>query len=164
MRADGKAQTRIVVGATYPSWSPDGQRIAYASENMSDNGIHVVNVDGTGDIKITPPDLGGFETAWAPDGSAIAFASLGDKDIMLINPDGGGLINLTNGVAEDDGPMWSPDSRQVLFTTSPEDAPLESEVAVMNRDGSGAARSRPTRASISVPTGRLMAPRSSIPR
>ena len=86
-----------------------GRRIAYASENMSDNGIHVVNVDGTGDIKITPPDLGGFETAWAPDGSDIAFASLGDKDIMLINPDGGGLINLTNGVSEDDGPVWSPD-------------------------------------------------------
>jgi len=126
-----------VVGATYPSWSPDGQRIAYASENMSDNGIHVVNVDGTGDIKITPPDLGGFETAWAPDGSAIAFASLGDKDIMLINPDGGGLINLTNGVADDDGPVWSPDSRQILFTTSPEDNPLESEIAVMNRDGTG---------------------------
>ncbi|HVQ47801.1 MAG TPA: hypothetical protein VMS62_13315 [Gemmatimonadales bacterium] len=137
MRADGKAQTRIVVGATYPSWSPDGQRIAYASENMSDNGIHVVNVDGTGDIKITPPDLGGFETAWAPDGSAIAFASLGDKDIMLINPDGGGLINLTNDVADDDGPVWSPDSRQILFTTSPVDNPLESEIAVMNRDGTG---------------------------
>jgi len=88
MRADGKAPTRIVIGATYPSWSPDGQRIAYASDNMGDNGIHIVNVDGTGDIKITPADLGGFETAWAPDGSAIAFASLGDKDIMLINPDG----------------------------------------------------------------------------
>ena len=137
MRADGKAQTRIVIGATYPSWSPDGQRIAYASDNMNDDGIHVVNVDGTGDIKITPADLGGFETAWAPDGSAIAFASLGDKDIMLINPDGGGLTNLTNGVADDDGPVWSPDSRQILFTTSPEDNQLESEVAVMNRDGSG---------------------------
>jgi TolB protein len=137
MRADGKAQTRIVIGATYPSWSPDGQRIAYASENMNDNGIHVVNVDGTGDIMITPPGLGGFETAWAPDGSAIAFASLGDKDIMLINPDGSGLINLTNGVAEDDGPMWSSDSRRLVFTTNAEDDPLESEIAVMNRDGSG---------------------------
>ncbi|MFL5533240.1 MAG: hypothetical protein ACJ8BC_14840 [Gemmatimonadales bacterium] len=139
MRADGKAQTRIVVGATYPSWSPDGQRIAYASENLSDNGIHVVNADGTGDIKITPPDVGGFETAWAPDGSAIAFATLGDKDIMLINPDGGGLINLTNGVAEDDGPVWSPDSRRLLFTTNLLDDPLESEIAVMNRDGTGRA-------------------------
>ena len=139
MRADGKAQTRIVIGATYPSWSPDGQRIAYASENMSDNGIHVVNVDGTGDIKITPDDVGGFETAWAPDGSVIAFASLGDKDIMLINPDGSGLINLTNGVAEDDGPVWSPDSRRLLFTTNALDDPLESEIAVMNRDGTGRA-------------------------
>jgi len=139
MGADGRGATRVVIGATYPSWSPDGQRIAYASANLSDNGIHVVNVDGTGDIKITPADVAGFETAWAPDGSVIAFASLGDKDILLINPDGSGLINLTNGVGEDDGPVWSPDSRRLLFTTNPEDDPLESDIAVMNRDGTGRA-------------------------
>jgi TolB protein len=135
--ADGGREIQVAANATYPSWAPDGQRIAYASSNLSDNGIHVVAVTGTGDVRITPADVPGFETAWAPDGSVIAFASLGDKDILLINPDGSGLINLTNGVGEDDGPVWSPDSRRLLFTTNPEDDPLESEIAVMNRDGTG---------------------------
>jgi Tol biopolymer transport system component len=137
MQADGSKEKRLVTAATYPSWSPDGQRIAYASSDLNDNGIHVINVNGTGDTRITPADVDGFETAWAPDGSVIAFGGLGDKDILLINPDGSGLINLTNGRADDDGPVWSPDSRQILFTTGPLDNAFESEIAVMNRDGSG---------------------------
>ncbi len=53
-----------------------------------------------------------------------------------------------------------PTAGEILFTTNPEDNPLDSEIAVMNRDGTGRARSRPTWASTSVPTGRPMAPRS----
>jgi Tol biopolymer transport system component len=46
-------------------------------------------------------------------------------------------MDLTQGLGEDDGPAWSPDGSKIAFNTGPADQPLESEVAVMNRDGSG---------------------------
>jgi WD40-like Beta Propeller Repeat len=139
MQADGTGASRIATEGTYPSWSGDGGRIAYASSNLGDLGIHVINADGTGDTRITAEGVHGFQSAWAPDGSVIAFATLGEKDIVLIHPDGSGQINLTNGAADDEAPVWSPDSRRLVFTTSPADNALESEIAVMNRDGSGRA-------------------------
>ena len=47
--ADGKNQTRLTdfsANALYPSWSPDGQRIAFASIRDGDWAIYVMDADG----------------------------------------------------------------------------------------------------------------------
>jgi Tol biopolymer transport system component len=58
---------------------------------------------------------------------------------MLIPAAGGTPLDLTAGQGADDGPVWSPDGQRIAFNTAPPDEPLESEVAIMNRDGSGRA-------------------------
>jgi TolB protein len=48
MNADGtnlKKLTNNSIGAQYPVWSPDGQRIAFAA--IKDGGIYTMNADGT---------------------------------------------------------------------------------------------------------------------
>jgi Tol biopolymer transport system component len=134
VRADGSSRQLLAGNATYPTWAPDGRRIAYASEAPGDGQIHIINSDGTGDVTVTT-GLVATQTSWSPDGSAIAFVSVPDRNIMLINPDGSGLVNLTQDQADDDSPVWSPDGFTLAFNTGAADQPLESEVAVMNRDG-----------------------------
>jgi Tol biopolymer transport system component len=136
VRADGGSPVRIAVNATFPTWAPDGVRIAYASDAPGDGQVHVVNSDGTGDITLTSA-LVATQTSWSPDGSVIAFVTVPDRNIMLINPDGSGLVNLTQDQADDDSPVWSPDGTTLAFNTGAADQPLESEIAVMNRHGSG---------------------------
>lgn len=126
MRADGSGKLRLAEGATDPSWSADGRRLAYFGGL-----IHLINVDGTGDVPLT--NRPSFQPAWSPDGSRIAFVTLGDKQMFLINPDGTGEVGLTPPATEDDSPTWSPDGTRIAFNTGS----IDSDVAVMNADGSG---------------------------
>jgi TolB protein len=135
--SDGSSAVRIATNAGYPSWAPDGARIAYASDNFGDQQVHVINRDGSGDVTLTSAPVSATQTNWSPDGRQIAFVNQADRAIMLINPDGTGLFNVTAGRGEDDSPVWSPDGNTLAFTTGSADQPLESEVAVMSRDGAG---------------------------
>ena len=50
MNADGSAQTRLTNNAAFdgaPAWSPDGTKIAFASNRDGDTQIYVMNADGS---------------------------------------------------------------------------------------------------------------------
>jgi Tol biopolymer transport system component len=135
MHADGSNKLQLAANATNPSWSPDGRRIAYWHTLR----IHIVNADGTGDVRLT--NRLSYAPSWSPDGTRIAFVTFdidlpAGKDMFLINPDGTGEVNLTQGVSEDEGPTWSPDGSKIAFVTFPAGQQLEGDIAVMNRDGS----------------------------
>ena len=140
MNADGSGKLMLAGNAEQPTWASDSRQIAYTSvADILDVHIRRVAVDGTGDDRVTPTGTQAFEPDWSPDGTQIAFVTLGENDIVVINPDGSGLLNLTKGVAEDDSPTWSPDGSKLAFNTGILTEPLETEVAVMNRDGTGRA-------------------------
>jgi Tol biopolymer transport system component len=98
-----------------PSWSPDGTRIAYRSDDGVTSEIWLMNADGSGQRKLTD----GFSPAWSPDGSLIAFA--GPKGttgiITLIRPDGTGLRQLPH-TEGGEYPSWSPDGTQIAFNSN----------------------------------------------
>jgi len=56
-----------------PSWSPDGDHIAFASDRDGDWEIYVINADGTDLRQITDNDHGDWDPSWSPDGDHIAF-------------------------------------------------------------------------------------------
>ena len=87
MNADGTNQTNISNDGTtyyYPSWSPDGSKIAFASPLKAH--IWVMNPDGTNQTRLTNDDqLDGtnYYPSWSPDGTKIAFSSYIDGNFEI---------------------------------------------------------------------------------
>ena len=134
-------------------FSPNGKRIAFFRERpdkQSVGSVWVVNVDGTGLKRLTPPKfLAGFGTVrWSPDATKILFADAGDQprgDLWTIHPDGS---HLTRVFQDSKGrfaisPTWSPNGKQIMFALDPtnhEDDHSPNGLYVINANGSGLRR------------------------
>ena len=72
----------------------------------------MVNVDGSGRVRLTFNDEDDRHPAWSPDGTKIAFEAVrsGDDQIHVIDADGGNEIELTDFANDDDDrhPDWQP--------------------------------------------------------
>jgi Tol biopolymer transport system component len=103
-----------------PSFSPDGQRIAFASDRSGSFEIHVCAADGSNPIQLTSMKSPATGTPrWSPDGKQIAFDSTlhGHSDIFVISADGGVPRRLTGGPYDNETPNWSHDGRWIYFTS-----------------------------------------------
>jgi tricorn protease len=103
-----------------PIWSPDGQTIAYLSDESGNYELHLRSQDGTGEVrKIKLSDNPAFYTslAWSPDSKKIAYEDnhlhlyyidVEQKKPTLVDTDhyqdGGDLA-----------PSWSPDSKWLTY-------------------------------------------------
>jgi Tol biopolymer transport system component len=145
MDADGTDETQLTATPSVntdeqPSISPDGTKIAFASnrhykffgdrENADLLDIYIMNADGTGEprrLTFDAADTYPLETqsqdpAWSPDGTRIAYESTrgfeGKGEIFVMNADGSGKpINVSNDPSWDTDPAWSPDGTQITFTS-----------------------------------------------
>lgn len=141
MASDGSAQTNLTGSPSadqHPTWSPDGSKIAFASNR---DGAHldiwVMNADGSSPMNLTPlPDStesgeAGTEPAWSPDGNRIAYNYQGD--VWVMNVDGSGKTNLTHDPAKPAAgwqPSWSPNGSAIAYIR-------DFDIWVMGADGSG---------------------------
>jgi Tol biopolymer transport system component len=141
MDADGTGELQLTVTSSrttdeQPSVSPDGTKIAFASNRHWDAtgidqlDIYVMNADGTGEPRrltfdaapTHPLETRSQNPAWSPDGTRIAYESTrgleGKGEIFVTNADGSGEpINVSNDPSWDTDPTWSPDGTQITFTS-----------------------------------------------
>ena len=90
-----------------PTWSPDGQHIAFGFERDGRAKIYVIGLDGSNRRLTDHPAWAALPT-WSPDGQHIAFVSeRGVTDIYAIGSDGSDRRNLTNDSHWDWSPSWS---------------------------------------------------------
>ena len=140
---DGSGDTQLTFGAEFynyePSWSPDGTRIAFASNQSGGTEVWVMNADGSGQTNISNSPDRDEQPSWSPDGTRIAFTSIRDDnaEIYVMDADGSGQTNITNNPSFDGSPSWSPDGTRIAFVS---DRDGKYEVYVMNAAGTGQTR------------------------
>ncbi len=93
----------------FPSWSPDGEHIVFASERDGNLEIYLMDADGENPRRLTNHPDRDFSPSWSPDGKRIAFASnrVRSFDIFVMDTNGQNLQNLTNMMfGNDTAPTW----------------------------------------------------------
>jgi Tol biopolymer transport system component len=125
---DGKGLARLTRHPDHDipmDFSPDGSQIVFLrAEPDTDpvtGSLYVMNVDGTGLHRITPPAIDVGSTArWSPEGKAIVFSGSPIEpqgSIRVVHPDGSGLRKVfedpKGGTAA--APTWSPDGHKIMF-------------------------------------------------
>ena len=103
-----KAITDIFMDARQPSWSPDGQKIAFQAYRSSTWQIWTVNADGTDLRAVTSSPFDDREPVWSPDGSRIAFSSdrSGSYDIWTVTVSTGDVTAITTAPSNEFMPAW----------------------------------------------------------
>jgi eukaryotic-like serine/threonine-protein kinase len=122
---DGPSQSSVKVIASTrlqgeASYSPDGKRIAFASDRSGSQEVWVSNSDGSNPVQLT--SLGGHSGSprWSPDGRRLAFDFTGHEDaaIYVIDADGGAPKRLTTDRAHDVLASWSSSGRWIYFASN----------------------------------------------
>ena len=154
MDADGGNQRRLTNNSdvdTFPSWSPDGKRIAFVSDRdghvikgRPTYEIYVMDADGSNQQNVTNDPHDDRSPSWSPDGKQIVFSARREEpfnyEIYVMDADGGNEHRLTNNPRDDRFPSWSPDGERIVFSAR-KDGHFENkfavtyEIYVMDADG-----------------------------
>jgi Tol biopolymer transport system component len=120
-----------------PTWSADGQRIAFDSYRDFEYSIYVMDADGSSQRKLTTGGNGDWGATIAPAGDTVVFASTrtGDGDIYAIDLAGQGPYQRLTATAGEREmiPAFNPDGTKIAFVA---DRDGGRDIWAMNPDGS----------------------------
>jgi serine/threonine-protein kinase len=124
--------SRFTLGAgenERPVWTPDGLRIAFASDRAERGvpNIYWQRADGTGEVqRLTKSNNPQHPNSWHPNGKFLAFAEVNPQtgfDIMILPMEGSDVAGwkpgkpfaLLNSRSNEGRPMFSPDGRWLAY-------------------------------------------------
>ncbi len=103
-----------------PSWSPEGNRLAYVSFEKRKAEIYIQNLYSQQRTKVTAFEGINGAPVWSPDGRklALTLSKDGNPDIYILDLASKKLTQLTKHWGIDTEPSWMPDGSELLFTSS----------------------------------------------
>jgi WD40 repeat protein len=119
--------TNTATGAFRPAVSPDGQRVAYASERDGNWDIYVIELSTSAETRLTDDPLNDMAPSWSPDGSQIAYQHNVPSadgpvlvDRIVMNADGSNKVAVSSGAhwLGNEAPAWSPAGDRIAFADS----------------------------------------------
>ncbi len=103
-----------------PAWSPDGQKIAWFSDQSGEYQLMIADQNGLlppKSITLDHPSFY-FDLAWAPDSKKLAFTSA-DRHLFIANVEKATVLRVdTDRMAHPERsmvPVWAPDSRWIAY-------------------------------------------------
>ena len=138
---DGVNVARLTTNTHFdvlPSWSPDGERIAFLSDTGRRHGgrprgpvirltIYTLATGESREVELsTASNVDLIRLEWSPDGESIAFVALERGDpwnaaAYVVAADGSGLSRVSDAAS---GPAWSPDGARIAIVVPQEEDAL----------------------------------------
>jgi Tol biopolymer transport system component len=124
MGATGESVRRVSDLGHTPSWSPDGKRLAVATEGVehpadraATSRLWIVDLTTAEKNQLTQTDA--IQPHWSPHGYRIAYAGFdgGRRHIWTIPSAGGQPMEVTREKSVDWSPAWAPDGRYLYFSS-----------------------------------------------
>lgn len=121
----GREEVSRFEGSTWwddhPAISPDGRRVAFASNRSGSGEIWLARDDGSQPVQLT--FHGGpvvVSPQWSPDQTRIAYTSQagGNRDVFVTGADGTRSERLTWESSQEEFPSWSRDGRSIYFKSN----------------------------------------------
>ena len=99
-----------------PAWSPDGGRLAFASDRDGSLDLYVRDLGSGSDRRVTE-GADAVLPAWSPDGSRLAFVQSGYvTSVRVVDLATGAEETLRSGLNGAGRPSWSPDGSSLLIS------------------------------------------------
>ncbi len=142
VRTNGRGLRRLTNSRAIevsPTWSPDGERIAFVSDRSGAPQIFIMDSDGGNTRRLTYDGSYNTRPAWSPDGQWIAYETRvdGQFDIWLIDPEGSVNVPLVVHPRSDESPSWAPNGRKLVFSSMRRG---RADLYAIDRDGSNLRR------------------------
>jgi TolB protein len=141
MDANGKNVRKVfrsLAYREYPTWSPDGQKLAYL--HAEDWGIYVGTINGGREERVASANFLGGSPAWSPDGSEIVFVATGPPapgyllKIVNVQTRKVRVLVPNNEVRTLGDPTWFPDGTRIAFYWH------KKGIYIINKNGRGMKR------------------------
>ncbi len=140
MDRDGSHPRRVFDADGWdPTWSPDGNRILFASDLDGTNQLYVINLDGSGLRRVTNlPALRG-RSDWSIADQIVTYSGASwQRELFMMNSDGSGVRQVGPPGGNSQGPSFSPDGTWIAFTAYFDNMHDDNgcEIYAMRTDGS----------------------------
>jgi TolB protein len=100
-----------------PTFSPDGQWVAFTRSIEGNTEIFKVNRRGGAPVQLTHSPRIDANPAWSPSGREIAFSSdrAGTPQLYVMDADGGNVRRVTREGLSNDGAAWHPEGSRITY-------------------------------------------------
>ena len=104
------------------SWSPDGEKIAFAGEKKEKDYLYIINLRKNKLKRLRLPLEVLKFPCFSRKGDKIIFVGMegGINDLYLVDTNGKNLVKLTNDEFDDSYPVFSPDDKKIVYVSERE--------------------------------------------